>query len=722
MQFVSRLFFIFIEYLILFMAKNFKPNNNKTVSAAASPAKARTSVVTPEKPFELSGFILLPIVLAFTCLTYSRHVIESTNSPRLLWQAGFTTMAALYLILVHKRIQISFSKPINIALICLSALSVWSILGVSFSMYWLTGLCEIIHYFFNVAFYIVVLNFLFLYPKLTEQFTVVFCVLSIFTAVIGLKEFFDEPFSFVPMTIDPLMRPIGVHGNRNLMGSFTALLLIFPIYLFIKKEGVYRLLAIVALILNVLILVCALTRTAWITTIISIFFVNVLLFIFQREYIKRSLIISLLFFGLFVISFPIAVKLQKNPEMTKMLKIKANTFGNFYEIPVDPFSKITASYDQTSGRTDIWARTIPVTLVKPLIGVGLNHWPIHVLDADNSKTSWEQGHVVPDRPHNVFLEIAAESGYVGLLFYIGFFLIVTYTWFVNLRKENSNKLLSILSMVGIITYSIDSIASFPNERLEHVMVMFLFTMLIFYTNISDPKEVIAQKEKTPVYASWILLVICGFTVFFFYNKKEAEMQYAMGKDYNAMKAIPQSMEALDKAKNIYFPIDQNTNPIENMQLVNYLELKNYDMARKTYFEGLRKNPNSAMLHSNMAATFMSEQKFDSAMVYYNKAFKIAPRFRQALMATSSYYSMKGDHTTALKQLAKLDTSFNLYMDMANVHGNAMVTYFNQKKYDSVAVAYNMFPKYKQLAKQQEIVSLMNQIGQPIKDNPLVNKK
>jgi O-antigen ligase len=707
------------------MAKYIKPTSSKPVSQPANNSKNIQPNIIAKEPFTLKGFILLPIVLAFTCLTYSRQVIESTNSPRLLWQAGFTTVAALYLIIVHKRIQISFTKPINYALICLAGLSIWSILGVAFSLYWLTGLCEIIHYFFNVAFYIVVLNFLFLYPKLTEQFTVVFCVLSLFTAFIGLKEFFDEPLSFVPQTLDKNMRPIGVHGNRNLMGSFTALLMVFSFYVFIKKEGLYRLLALVAIFINVLVLVCSLTRTAWLTTIVSIIFVNVFLFVLQREHFKRSLIATVVFFVLFAASFPTAIAFQKEPKMVEQLKEKANSFIKVYDLPVAPSAQVNAeepvpAADVTSGRTDIWKRSIPVTLRKPFIGVGLNHWPIHVLDNDNTNTSWEQGSVVPDRPHNVFLEIASESGYVGLAFYIAFFIILTFTWVVNLRKVKGNKLLSILSMVGIITYSIDSIASFPNERLEHVLVMFLFSMFIFYVNTENPSEIIKKDGNSKNYLSWLILAICAYTVFFFYNRFQKEIMYAMGKDYNSMKASTESLNILAKAKGFYFPIDQNTNPIENLELVNYLELKNYPAARSVYFEGIKKNPNSAMLHSNMAATYVSEQRYDSAMYYYNKAFKIAPRFRQALMATSSFYSMNGNHGMALKQLAKLDTTFSYYNDMTSVHANAMVHYFNTQKYDSVAIIYNAFPKFKAMAKQQEISGLMAKLGKSMSE-PKVSK-
>ena len=74
----------------------------------------------------------------------------------------------------------------------------------------------------------------------------------------------------------------------------------------------------------------------------------------------------------------------------------------------------SATTGDTSGRDLIWAALLPKCLENPVFGVGMTGYDTLTMEATGKLTN----------PHNVFLEIFAYSGYVGLSIYFIFWLII----------------------------------------------------------------------------------------------------------------------------------------------------------------------------------------------------------------------------------------------------------------------------------------------------------
>jgi len=89
----------------------------------------------------------------------------------------------------------------------------------------------------------------------------------------------------------------------------------------------------------------------------------------------------------------------------------------------------TAGDDGTSqNRLNYWADGIEIANQHPLLGIGYDNWMPYYLTYYNPKGAL---------PHNIFIEAAAELGYVGLLVFLG---LIVYTFAENARTRKVTRL------------------------------------------------------------------------------------------------------------------------------------------------------------------------------------------------------------------------------------------------------------------------------------------
>jgi hypothetical protein len=74
-----------------------------------------------------------------------------------------------------------------------------------------------------------------------------------------------------------------------------------------------------------------------------------------------------------------------------------------------------------SGRGYIWNRTIPMVLERPLFGYGADTYTANYPQGDliYKQLIFYNHAIVVDKPHNLFLNIALNFGFVGLILFLG---------------------------------------------------------------------------------------------------------------------------------------------------------------------------------------------------------------------------------------------------------------------------------------------------------------
>ena len=113
---------------------------------------------------------------------------------------------------------------------------------------------------------------------------------------------------------------------------------------------------------------------------------------------------------------------------------------NYYAESIDLFNNERFM----NGRGYIWNRTLPMIVDKPMFGYGADTYTINYPQGDLiDKTLFLGSHVIiVDKPHNLFLNVAFNFGFIGLIFYFlvalysivrsryGFFLIPIMSYFI----------------------------------------------------------------------------------------------------------------------------------------------------------------------------------------------------------------------------------------------------------------------------------------------------
>lgn len=105
-----------------------------------------------------------------------------------------------------------------------------------------------------------------------------------------------------------------------------------------------------------------------------------------------------------------------------------------------------------SGRGYIWNRTIPMILDNPIFGYGADTFTINYPQVDllYKRTIFANQAIIVDKPHNLFLNIGLNFGFVGLVLFLG---IVLYTF---IRSRMDFLVIPILSyfVVGLVNDSV----------------------------------------------------------------------------------------------------------------------------------------------------------------------------------------------------------------------------------------------------------------------------
>jgi O-antigen ligase len=151
---------------------------------------------------------------------------------------------------------------------------------------------------------------------------------------------------------------------------------------------------------------------------------------------------------------------------------------------INRVSTITSSSDVSKNtRLRYYNHAVTHTLKYPFLGGGIGNWKILSVkyDADNI-----ENYIIPYNAHNDFLEAFAETGIVGGLLYLLFFLYIPYSFFKNIKEKLYDKeefTQSILLFLPFIVYFVDLNLNFPSSRPSNQVVLLLYILLVMLTQL-----------------------------------------------------------------------------------------------------------------------------------------------------------------------------------------------------------------------------------------------
>ncbi len=645
--------------------------------------------MNPSKWLWLVSLAFLPFLFAKNGQTQIDSVLFRTA----IWNvANFLILAFSF-----KEIPFSIFKKIGVlSFLGYAGIGILSYLLVHFlyAPFQLEGVSEIIRLincFFSIVFSI---YFIQKEEKLLTLLAKIVSLQAIILAAIGVLQY----IGVLENCVDGAA-PCGFLVNRNLFGSYLVLGLPFALLGFqnaIKKEDksentkankeennfvniVFYLIGIILILIGIYL---SQTRSAYVATaFIGLFYV--LYFLLNLRFLYVALTVLILgSVGGFI-----------------FYKYSILNIENFDQNSKEKSWRDLTQTDSQAERLLLWEKTLSMIKENPLLGVGFQNWKYQIPKYSLEGLRSEKNEVNVQRPHNDFLWIAAESGIITLLLYL---FLMGYLIYVGIKNKN------ILVLV-IFAFLIDSVFSFPKERIVHTLILatsfgiiLIDDKKLFNKKSSDEKEISKAEEikiqeikieETPIiqnsknkkknksknkkgvsqpiskqtqkpqvvlptfktiptylaYSSLFVLGICSY-ISFVQNRDKAKtidlLSYNQSRNFNAV------LPLADQINEYFVPSDYFINSVYMHKGYAYLNLKNPKAAKENYLKGLEQMPYSIALLKQIAVIYQSEKKYDSAIFYYDKMQKVIPHLPETYQQMYNNYLLKGDTLSAKEMIEK----------------------------------------------------------------------
>ena len=286
----------------------------------------------------------------------------------------------------------------------------------------------------------------------------------------------------------------GISQNRNISSSSIVFKLIFLIYL-IHNSKLFST-KLVLKILEVLALFSIILLQSRLG-LISVLTIYLLYFILMKP-LRKNIYISLLISSLFFLYF------------------NSNDFQNKIEKTYS-FQNL-GDDDSTIQRLSFYQTSISLFNKNPLFGNGLGSWKYKSLQNDNTENKKV---LVPYYTHNDFLQTLMETGLMGLLIYLIFFLLLIR----NILSFRNHKAFAPMIIVFVIVIY-NSLINFPIHRTQEYIPFIICCAFIF------SKRVFTKKDKKSNLLT-IMLILLIPSIFIAKNEYHAlKIQGILLKDYS----------------------------------------------------------------------------------------------------------------------------------------------------------------------------------------------
>ena len=283
---------------------------------------------------------------------------------------------------------------------------------------------------------------------------------------------FIENYSFeIPPT--RLREFQGLAHNQNIASNSILVKIPLTLFLFFKtksKINKYLLLLIIAIsVFDILIIG---SRSA-IFGIYLLLLSLITLFLFSRKFnlleINKKILLKpiLIILSVFILQNVLYTNSKNNLQALDRTAQLTNDFSVNY-------------------RLNLWKSSLEMIKENPLLGIGIGNWKIiSIKYAKNYITEYQ----VPIHAHNDFMHIMAETGILGGLFYILFFVSPFYflikKYYILSSRE---KTLSLFLTLSLIFIGIDTFFNFPRVRPYSLLNLFWVIAFIYNLNVSKKNE------------------------------------------------------------------------------------------------------------------------------------------------------------------------------------------------------------------------------------------
>ena len=452
-------------------------------------------------------------------------------------------------------------------------------------------------------------------------------------------------------------------GNRNIFSEMILLFIPFQVICLFQNKNSRVQWPIAALVLLSLLLILFLqTRAVWLALAGSSF---ILFLLFSKQIL------------LFLSLRPLRAVPSRTLRLTAVILLLLAGAAAFpvYKSVSQRISKTLHdlnekdSINPVSERLTWWKKTVQMIEEHPLAGVGPGNWMINYPKYGLTGSHAEYGDLSFREPHNDYLWIWAESGIFALLFYIFYLLSMVVTAMKIIYSKlfsTHEKMIAACSLFGILCYMIISVFSFPKERIEHILILGLFSSFILTLHFpriapslrEDGGRLISLKYPG-LLVSFAAAMIGLFNLTGEVHAKKAELARIRG-DFK--KVIDEG----EKASNLFFHITPTGMPVDFYPAIGNYHLGNYKQAIPFFQQALTHTPYQVLALHFLATSYGMLGDENNAAKYYEQALAVSGSLDYSkLNLALSYYNL-GEYEPAKNILLKINDEAVIKNNLENI--------------------------------------------------------
>lgn len=457
-----------------------------------------------------------------------------------------------------------------------------------------------------------------------------FLVAVLMSSLIGFYQLKQEVDLITVQDLD-LYSLNSTFSHRNLWAAFLVLSLPFIAYSLYSFRNFWRVLGIILLANNLFWIYFLESRSSWLA--LGVFGISFILFwalgksqfrisaLFNRVAALILGLILLIGFGFYYIS--------------AQDELQAQELG--FDMKLENASEKSFTVQE---RVLLWKGTGLMIQDNSLLGVGPGNWKIHFPKYGSDIWRARQGLVQFQRPHNDFLWVLSEQGFIGGISYLFMFLTMIFLGLKNQEKRKLDKkerILNRLILAGIMAYLAISFFSFPKERIAHQWILFVFFSMLIYYFFKDKEKLRIRKNWAQVFLSFSLLV-GGFCYWIGLERWMGEIYTKTILSYNSTAQWQQMSGLSNRVKQSpFYKMDPSSVPISFYEGLAELNQNYSNRALELFEEAEKVHPNMIHVLNNIAAAHVINKDFDEAIKFYQKALTISPKYQDGILNMVATY-------------------------------------------------------------------------------------
>jgi len=298
----------------------------------------------------------------------------------------------------------------------------------------------------------------------------------------------------------------------------------------------------------------------------------------------------------------------------------------------------------------IWSSSLRIIAREPLVGVGLNNYELHY-PLFRTVEEWRLSKkLIVGEAHNDYIQIATETGLLGLALFLWLLFRVSRTIKNLLRKTEDGRsfLLSLGLGGGLTALLISAFFAFPLKNPAPALYFWLFLGLISameaLSGQTPPRaillpRVLAWGTAIPILAMSYVLVMGQFLADLHLEKSRRHLWQGRQSD---------ALAEYQRAISFYFPNFYT----QELRRKAFTDKGIYQKAIQEYQKALAQNPESAELHADLGATLGEMGQYKEAASELQKALKLNPNLYAARENLGHAYLFQGQWGEAVQEYQK----------------------------------------------------------------------